>query len=88
MLIDPTEGLGLVAGAIGAFAMAPQAIKIFRDRSARDVSGVMYAMVLTAALMWTAYGALRGAPAIVLWNLVSAALAGAVLALKVRSDRR
>jgi MtN3 and saliva related transmembrane protein len=48
MQSDITEVLGLVAGFIGAFAFAPQALKIIRDRDASGVSGLTYAMVLTA----------------------------------------
>lgn len=84
MLIDPAEGLGLVAGAIGALAFAPQAVKILREKRVADVSLLTYVMVLTGALLWAGYGLMRGAPSIVLWNLVAASLAGAVVAGKLR----
>ncbi|MBP6689592.1 MAG: hypothetical protein KA153_06350 [Hyphomonadaceae bacterium] len=87
MQSDFAEGLGLVAGFIGAFAFAPQAFKIIRDRDASGVSGLTYAMVLTGALLWGAYGVLRGAPSIMLWNAVAAGLAATVLILKVRKSR-
>ncbi|MBI1252208.1 MAG: hypothetical protein GC189_12140 [Alphaproteobacteria bacterium] len=83
MVIDGPEALGLVAGAIGAFAFAPQALKILRDKSAEDVSLATFGMVLTGALLWSIYGVLRGAPSILLWNLVAASLAGAVVVLKL-----
>ena len=84
MHADSTEVLGLVAGFIGAFAFAPQAFKIIRDRDASSVSALTYAMVLTGALLWGTYGLLRGAPSIIIWNAVAAALAGLVLILKAR----
>ncbi|MBX9747336.1 MAG: hypothetical protein K2X34_10575, partial [Hyphomonadaceae bacterium] len=56
MQSDGIEVLGLVAGFIGAFAFAPQAFKIVRDRDASNVSALTYAMVLTGALLWGAYG--------------------------------
>jgi MtN3 and saliva related transmembrane protein len=87
MQTDVTEVLGLIAGFIGAFALAPQALKILRDRDATNVSALTYAMVFSAALLWCCYGVLRGAPSIILWNLVSASLAALVLALKVRRPR-
>jgi MtN3 and saliva related transmembrane protein len=87
MVLDPPELLGLIAGAIGASAMAPQAIKIFRDNSAEDVSAVMYVMVLSAAALWVVYGIWRGAPSIVFWNAVSMALSSSILVLKWRADR-
>lgn len=59
MQSDNIEVLGLVAGFIGAFAFAPQAFKILRDRDASGVSALTYAMVLSGALLWGAYGAPR-----------------------------
>lgn len=85
MEIDTTEALGLVAGFVGAFAFAPQAFKIIRDRDASGVSALTYAMVFSGALLWGAYGVLRAAPSIMLWNAVAATLAGLVLVLKLRS---
>jgi MtN3 and saliva related transmembrane protein len=87
MQSDPVEILGLVAGFIGAFAFAPQALKILQDRDASSVSGLTYTMVLTGAVLWGVYGVLRGAPSIVIWNVVAACLAGLVLALKLRPQR-
>lgn len=83
MQMDAAEALGFVAGLIGSFAFAPQALKILRERKAEDVSLVTFAMVFAGAVLWTIYGIWRGAPAIVLWNVVAAALAGAVVALKL-----
>lgn len=84
MQIDLTEMVGLVAGFVGAFAFAPQAFKIVRDRDASGVSALTYAMVFAGALLWGAYGVLRGAPSIMLWNAVAAGLAAMVLILKFR----
>ena len=87
MQMDGAEALGLVAGFIGAFAFAPQAVKILRTRDAADVSALTYIMVLTGAVLWACYGVWRGAPSIILWNVVAAALAALVLALKLRKPR-
>lgn len=87
MQADGAEILGLIAGFIGAFAFAPQAIKILRTRDAADVSALTYAMVLTGAVLWAGYGFWRGAPSIILWNIVAAGLAALVLALKLRKPK-
>ena len=84
MQFDVAEGVGLVAGAIGSFAFAPQALKILRDKSAEDVSAATYTMVCTGAALWLAYGILKQSPSIILWNAVCVALAGSVLVLKLR----
>jgi MtN3 and saliva related transmembrane protein len=82
MQTDAVEALGLVAGFIGAFAFAPQAFKILRERDAAGVSALTYTLVLTGAILWGGYGVLRAAPSIVIWNAVAAALAALVLGLK------
>jgi MtN3 and saliva related transmembrane protein len=87
MQMDGAEMLGLVAGFIGAFAFAPQAIKILRTRDAADVSTLTYVMVLSGAVLWAGYGVLREAPSIILWNVVAASLAALVLTLKLRKPR-
>lgn len=88
MLIDMAEAIGLVAGAIGSLAFAPQALKILRDKKAADVSGVTYAMVCGGAFLWFVYGVVKGSPSIMLWNGVCMMLAGAVLVLKLRLKSR
>ncbi|UPT62312.1 MAG: SemiSWEET family transporter [Hyphomonadaceae bacterium JAD_PAG50586_4] len=87
MQSDSIEVLGLIAGFIGAFAFAPQAFKIIRDRDATGVSGLTYAMVLSGALLWAGYGVFRGAPSIIIWNIVAASLAAIVLILKLSRRR-
>ncbi len=87
MQMDGAEMLGLVAGFIGAFAFAPQAIKILRTRDAADVSALTYVMVLSGAVLWAGYGVLREAPSIILWNVVAASLAALVLTLKLRKPQ-
>lgn len=86
MQFDRIEIVAFIAGAIGSFAFAPQAIKLLRDKKAENISGVTYAMVLVGAVLWTSYGLLRQAPAIIFWNLVAGSLAFAVLWLKIRYD--
>lgn len=86
MLTDGAEALGLVAGFFGAFAFAPQALKLLRERDGRNVSALSYFMVLVGALLWMSYGFLRGAPSIVLWNVVASILAALVLVLKLRGS--
>lgn len=83
MRFDLAEGLGLVAGAVGALAFAPQALKILKEKKVADVSLATYVMVLTGALLWSGCGMMRGAFSIVLWNLVAASLAGGVVAGKL-----
>ena len=47
--------LAAVSGSIGAFAMFPQAYRIFKRRSAHDISIVSYAFLLATGIIWVLY---------------------------------
>jgi MtN3 and saliva related transmembrane protein len=88
MHFDAYEILGLIAGALTAFATLPQSVRIIRTRDAGAVSALTYAMLLGSYVLWLAYGALKGLPSIVVWNVVGVALAALVLILKCVVWRR
>ncbi len=88
MPLEPIEMLGLVAGLISTFAALPQLVKIIRTRRADDVSLVMFVMAFSGAILWAAYGALKPAASIVFWNLVAIVQMGAIIAIKLATDRR
>lgn len=82
--MDLTTAIGLGAGFLTTISFVPQAHKIWRTRSARDVSlGMMVAFTLGVAL-WLAFGILRQDPPIIVWNAVTLVLALAILAMKLR----
>jgi len=78
------EAIGLVGACLTTFSFLPQALRIWRSRSARDVSLVMYVMMTSGTVMWLIYGFLLGSPALIFSNAVGFVLVGSVLALKVR----
>ncbi len=88
MPLEPIEMLGLVAGLVSTFAALPQLVKIIQTRQAGDVSLVMFVMAFCGALMWAVYGLLKPAASIVFWNLVAVVQMGAIIAIKLATDRR
>lgn len=84
MTLDPIEILGLVAGALTACATMPQAARIIRTRDAAAVSAATYALLLGSYALWLAYGVARGAPSIIVWNVIGLAPAALILFLKLR----
>ncbi len=74
--------IGLVAGALTTSSTIPQAIKILRTRSAKDVSEWFFMLMSAGMLLWLVYGLARADAAIVLWNAVSLGLCVMILALK------
>ena len=48
--------LATVFGTIGAFAIFPQVYKIFKRKSAKDISILTYSFLFTAGIIWVLYG--------------------------------
>lgn len=78
------DWLGLMAGFCTTVAFLPQVIKVWRSRSARDISLAMYALFVTGLALWLLYGWRLGAWPIVIANGITLLLAGSVLAMKLR----
>jgi MtN3 and saliva related transmembrane protein len=80
------EVLGFVAGACTTAAFLPQVIQVWRTRSAADISLWMYCVFLFGVSLWLAYGFVVAALPLILTNLVTLLLAGAVLVMKLRFE--
>jgi MtN3 and saliva related transmembrane protein len=77
------EVFGVIGACLTTFSFLPQAIRIWRSRSARDVSLVMYVMMTTGSCMWLVYGLFLGSPSLIFSNAAGVVLVGSVLALKL-----
>lgn len=82
--MDSITLIGLAAGFFTTIAFVPQALKIWRSKSARDVSLQTFAALTLGVALWLAYGILKQEPPLILWNAVTLALAGAILAMKLK----
>ena len=76
--------IGAVAGTLSTVAFVPQAWRIWKTRSARDLSLPMYLIFTSGVALWFAYGLLLGAVPIIVCNGLTLVLAGTVLAMKLR----
>lgn len=75
------ESLGFALGAIGAYAFWPQFRELWRTRQAASISVLNYAMRTGGTVMWVIFLAIAGQWALMGFNLVIAALAGAILVI-------
>jgi MtN3 and saliva related transmembrane protein len=82
--MDIALAIGLAAGFLTTIAFVPQAWKIWKSKSARDVSLPTFIAFTAGVALWVAFGILRGEAAIVVWNAVTLAIAGAILWMKMR----
>jgi MtN3 and saliva related transmembrane protein len=85
--VNAADALGLFAGALTTLAFVPQVIRVWRTRSARDLSLASFAIFTAGVALWLVYGLLIGALPVIVANAVTLVLAGAILAMKVRFDR-
>ncbi len=58
MNLDYIGLLGFAAGAVSVISFAPQAVRVWRKRSARDLSRWSYFLLCIGSTMWASYGML------------------------------
>jgi MtN3 and saliva related transmembrane protein len=80
--------IGFLAGGLTTASFLPQVVKTARSRSARDLSEAMLVVFLAGLVLWTVYGVQVGSAPIVVANVITIGLVGAILAMKVRFSRR
>jgi MtN3 and saliva related transmembrane protein len=81
------DWLGYIAGALTTFSFIPQLIRIFKTKSAHDISLIFNTMFLTGILLWLAYGIMIKETPIIIWNAMAAALSCTLLYAKIRYGR-
>ena len=78
------EILGYAAGAVTAFTFLPQVIKTWKEKSAKDVSLLMFVIAAINEVMWIVYGALLDNWVIILTNAIVLAMSLTMIYLKLR----
>ncbi len=84
MVVWWPTALGIAAGLCTSLSFLPQVIKAWREGDTEAISRRMYVVSLTAFGVWIVHGIMIGSLPVVLFNAVQLALAGTVLALKLR----
>ena len=82
--MTPADWLGSFAGFCTTIAFLPQVLKVWKTRSARDVSLGMYAVFTIGVICWLAYGWLLMIWPIIIANIVTLVLVALVIAMKLR----
>lgn len=79
--------LGLIAGTITSITFVPQVIKIWKTRSAKDLSVAMLILLLLGVCMWLVYGILIKDIAIIYTNSMVLAMGLLMLYFKWRFNK-
>lgn len=90
-MIDSTQVLAVLAGFMGilmGFANIPQALKIYKTRSARDVSSLTYSILLVGYFVLLLYSIALDNVALIVTNLFGMLGVGLVLSGIFRYEKK
>ena len=83
-----TESLGFIAGALVTCSIIPQLIRVFKLRSAREISLLFTTLLLLGLITWLAYGISSGLPPVIVWNAIGIVLVALLLYAKLKYGRQ
>jgi len=81
------ELLGFIAGALISVGFIPQLWRLFKLKSAREISLPFTLLFLVGLACWLAYGILMSLPPVILWNAIATAMMCAMLYAKLKYSR-
>jgi len=83
-ILTLAEGLGLLAGALVTCSLIPQLVRVFKLRSAREISLLFTVLLLVGLITWIMYGVFLELVPVVLWNVIGAVLVALLLYAKLK----
>ena len=85
-MISP-EILGFIGGGIITASLIPQVHRVFKLKSAHDISLPFTLMLLIGLIFWINYGLSFDLRPVILWNSISIGLAAGLLYAKIKYGR-
>ncbi len=82
------EIIGYTAGAITSLTFLPQVIKTWKEKSAKDVSLLMFIIAAANEVLWIIYGVLLNNWVIIATNVVVLTMSLCMIWLKLRYGRK
>jgi MtN3 and saliva related transmembrane protein len=81
------DNVGYLAGLLVTFALVPQIMRVYKLKSAREISVIYNSSMLLGLILWLIYGIILGLVPIIVWNIIGAVLAGLLLLAKLKYGR-
>ncbi len=82
--MDWRELIGFLGGLLTTVGMVPQVWRLFRMRSAHEISLMFSSLFVLGISCWLAYGILEGLLSVIVWNGISVLLGCSMLYAKLR----
>ena len=83
-MVDYVMTLGFVASTLTISAFLPQVIKAWKTKSTKDVSLLMFSMLIIGNILWLVYGVLINSLPLVITNILIFIFASTILILKIK----
>jgi MtN3 and saliva related transmembrane protein len=83
-MMDLEALVGTTASFVTVASFVPQVIKVWKSRSAKDLSYGMVGLLLLSGGLWAAYGVLISDTPVIITNVAVAVLNLAILTAKIR----
>jgi len=81
------DSLGFVAGLLVTCSLIPQLIRVFRLKSAHEISMLFTTLLLAGLMIWVAYGVSLELAPVILWNAIGIILVAILLYAKLKYGR-
>ncbi|HUT68167.1 MAG TPA: SemiSWEET family transporter [Dehalococcoidales bacterium] len=79
--------VGYIAGLLVTFALVPQIMRVYKLKSAREISVIYNSSMLLGLILWLVYGLMLGLVPIIIWNIIGIVLAALLLLAKLKYGR-
>jgi MtN3 and saliva related transmembrane protein len=86
--VSLADYIGLFAGGIVTLGLIPQIIRIFKLRSARDISALFNLAMLIGMILFLVYGILLNLRPLIFWNIIGTILISILLYGKWKFGRK
>ncbi len=85
--MDWREWIGFIGGLLTTVGLFPQVWRLFKLRSAREISLTFSVLFVIGIAFWLSYGIWLGLLSVILWNSVSLVLGIGMLYAKLKWGR-
>ncbi len=86
--INVIDYVGYTAGFLVTFALLPQIIRVYKLKSAREISILFNTSTLLGVVLWLTYGIVLGLIPIIVWNIIGIILTSLLLIFKMKYGRK
>lgn len=81
------EIIGFIAAILTTSSFLPQLIKVWKTKSSKGVSILMYFVMLSGVILWGVYGYLIGSKSVLIANIVAGLLQIVILILIFKNKK-